>query len=264
MIKRFSIIALIVIFLSAGTYTQSTPPVATATVESDSILAFPLILSWKFDSDETTSVTPATDGKQVYVPLASGGIVALSAATGDLIWRESLGGQISAEPAADGNAVYVANEIVGPKLVSLQANGAIRALSRDSGVTLWMRTLPFSLQGGLVSDNLTVFGASADGRVYAFSKRDGHVLWVKQFSSAFVSHPLVFNGRLYLGADDGFLFVLDSQTGGSQWMVWSTGRRHFRWPSSRTILRAGRLRSWRAKKAGRISPSGSVCLSRTS
>src|SRR5437667_440493 len=152
MIKRFSIIALIVIFLSAGTYTQSTPPVATATVESDSILAFPLILSWKFDSDETTSVTPATDGKQVYVPLASGG-------------------------------------------------------------TLWMRTLPFSLQGGLVSDNLTVFGASADGRVYAFSKRDGHVLWVKQFSSAFVSHPLVFNGRLYLGADDGFLFVLDSQTG---------------------------------------------------
>jgi len=56
-------------------------PVTPVVSASESILALPLILAWKYDSDETTSVTPATDGKQVYVPTSSGGIVALNAAT---------------------------------------------------------------------------------------------------------------------------------------------------------------------------------------
>jgi outer membrane protein assembly factor BamB len=190
---------------------------------SESILALPLILAWKYDSEETTSVTPATDGKQVYVPTSSGGIVALNAATGKLVWRESMGGQISAEPAADQAAVFVANAIVGSSPAVLQATGAVRALSLESGVTLWMRTLPFSLQGGLITDKTTVYGASTDGRVYALGKRDGMLLWVKQFGSSFISHPAVGSGRLYIGAEDGFVYALDAKSGNVIWRYRTRG-----------------------------------------
>jgi outer membrane protein assembly factor BamB len=223
MIKRFFFVVFLIFNLAVGTSTQSIMPVTPVVSASESILALPLILAWKYDSDETTSVTPATDGKQVYVPTSSGGIVALNAATGKLVWRESMGGQISAEPVADQAAVFVANGIVGSSPAVLQANGAVRALSLESGVTLWMRTLPFSLQGGLITDKTAVYGASTDGRVYALRKHDGMLLWVKQFSSSFISHPAAGSGRLYLGSEDGFVYALDVSTGDVVWRYRTRG-----------------------------------------
>ena len=52
-----------------------------------------------------------------------------------------------------------------------------RALSKSTGVTLWMRTLPTPLTGALVEAGTTLFASTADGYVYAFNRLTGLVQW---------------------------------------------------------------------------------------
>jgi outer membrane protein assembly factor BamB len=209
MLLKLSVASLMLAWCCPEGAAQTVAPPAVSTRQSLLSLASPLTVNWQFRSDEIISITPATDGKQVYVPTSSGGIVALNASNGKLVWRESMGGQISAEPIADEFAVFIANEVTSKDAPTPQATGAIRALSRESGVTLWMRTLPFPVQGGIATDGETVYGAASDGRVLALNKRSGQPRWIKQFPARFKSHLTLSGGRVYMGSEDGTVYALD-------------------------------------------------------
>src|ERR1043165_1337007 len=102
---------------------------------SDVLLSQPLTVRWRYESSVTLNLTPAFDNERIYLPLAGGTIVALKAKDGQLYWRSEMGGELSASPVADEDAIYVASEIVGkPNATS----GALRALGREGGVTQWM------------------------------------------------------------------------------------------------------------------------------
>lgn len=180
----------------------------------------PLTIRWQYDSKNTTSLSPASNNGHVYLPLASGELVALRADDGQLHWRTEVGGDFSASPVADERGVYLATSSqAGPDGVRqvLRSSGAIRALSQSTGITLWMRTLHFPLQGKLVASATRLFGGSADGRIYAFHKLTGEILWTVQHTSAFNSHPLISDGRLYIGSEDGTLLALNEETGAILW-----------------------------------------------
>src|SRR6476659_1386535 len=105
---------------------------------SDALLSQPLTIRWRYESSVTLNLTPAFDNERVYLPLAGGTIVALKAKDGQLFWRSEMGGELSASPVADENAIYVASETVGQPNVSA---GTLRALGREGGVTQWMTPL---------------------------------------------------------------------------------------------------------------------------
>ena len=203
----------------------STPEQALLSATDELALSLPLTTRWKYESDLTTNLTPTTDGQRVYLPLASGLLVSLSAATGELIWKTDIGGELSASPTADERAVFVASESGGEKLPS-RANGALRALGRQGGITSWMRTLPMPIQGYLVASDENLYGGSADGRVYAIKKRTGDVVWIMQHSAPFSSHPTIYGAKLYIGSDDGSLYALDAKTGRVYWKYKSHGAIH--------------------------------------
>src|SRR5215216_7683879 len=94
----------------------------------DALLSQPLIVRWRYESQVTLNLTPAFDTERIYLPLAGGTIVALKAKDGQLFWRSEIGGELSASPVADENAIYVASETIG------QPSGALRALGREGGV----------------------------------------------------------------------------------------------------------------------------------
>ena len=52
-----------------------------------------------------------------------------------------MGGELSASPVADETAIYVASETTGPNTEPRRSSGALRALSREGGVTQWMTPL---------------------------------------------------------------------------------------------------------------------------
>jgi outer membrane protein assembly factor BamB len=187
-------------------------------------LSQPLTLRWQYPSDLTVNLTPATDGARIYLPLAAGTLVSLRAVNGQMFWRAEVGGELSASPVADDLGVYIASETGEVRGgAAPRAAGALRALGRESGVTLWMHTLPFPVRGALAMNEQTLFGGASDGRVYAVGKKNGEIMWMKQFSTPFLSIPTVSGEHLLLGNDDGTLICLDQKTGTQLWRYRTRG-----------------------------------------
>jgi serine/threonine-protein kinase len=85
------------------------------------------IWSWH---DGSTVVGLASEGRHVYVALASGEVAALNPEDGDEVWRTTVGGSISAPPLTDGSLVLVTTEA-----------GQIRYLLADTGEEVPAMTL---------------------------------------------------------------------------------------------------------------------------
>jgi outer membrane protein assembly factor BamB len=189
-------------------------------------LSQPLTLRWRYETNLTLNLTPAFDTESIYLPLAGGNIVALSAQTGQLRWRSEIGGELSASPTADDQRVYVAAEVGGedPKNTGQRmATGTLRALGREGGVTQWMRTLAKPLRGSLTINSGRLFAGGSDGRVYSFETSTGEARWGYQYSSAIECPPIVANGHLYIGAEDGSLLALDANSGKLLWRFRTKG-----------------------------------------
>jgi len=190
---------------------------------TDALLSQPLTVRWRYESQVTLNLTPAFDNERIYLPLAGGIIVALKAKDGQLYWRSEMGGELSASPVADEDAIYVASEIVGkPNATS----GALRALGREGGVTQWMTPLVRPLRGALTLSDGKLFAGGSDGRAYAFDKRTGGALWSIPFSLVFSNQPVAKNGVVYFGSEDGTLLALDEATGRLLWRFRTKGAIH--------------------------------------
>lgn len=186
-------------------------------------LSQPLTVRWRYDSDRTSNFTPANDATTVYLPLSEGILVALNAADGQLRWKADVGGTFSASPVADDRSVYAAGQYLAPVNEQGRANGTLRALSKTTGVTVWMRTLQAPLSGSLLVGENALFAGGADGKVYAFDKRTGLTLWTNQYDETFSSQPAVGGQVLYIGSAQGSLFALDQATGKAAWHYQTRG-----------------------------------------
>lgn len=181
-------------------------------------LARPVQVKWFFKTDGMTNFTPAADGDRVYLPLSNGTIVSVRLEDGVLSWRSDVGGTISASPVVDNRNVYVASEsLPSPNSVYPQATGVLRALGRQSGLTSWMRTLPFPVRGVINFNLNSLFVTSSDGRLYAIKKETGEIKWIKYNSSPFSSLHLLQAGNLYVSDTFGDIISIEQESGQTLW-----------------------------------------------
>src|SRR6195256_1122001 len=91
-------------------------------------LAQPLIVKWRYQTDQSSNLTPAADKTTVFLPLASGTLIALKATDGKLLWKAEAGGEFSAAPTTDERCIYAATRYSDsePK----HDHGTLRALSK--------------------------------------------------------------------------------------------------------------------------------------
>jgi outer membrane protein assembly factor BamB len=188
---------------------------AASTATDELVLSNPLTVKWRYTTDQTSNFTPATDAATVFVPLADGTLVALNGSDGQLRWKSDPGGEFSAAPAVDDRAVYVATQYASADKSAMR--GMLRALSKETGITLWMRTLSAPLRGSLAVDGGCVFAGAANGSAYAFDKSNGRTVWVNQYSDAFDGQPTLAGDRIYLGTLGGWLLALDDANGNLVW-----------------------------------------------
>jgi outer membrane protein assembly factor BamB len=186
-------------------------------------LSQPLTLQWRYVSEQTLNFTPATDGQRIYLPLTAGVLVSLRASDGQLLWKTDTGGELSAAPVADEHGAYIASESQSGTGTKAQATGTLRALGRESGVTLWVRSLPMPIRVALALDRDTIFGGASDGHIYAIRKTTGEIVWSKQVNSPFASQLTLIGSRLYIGSEDGKLYALDQKTGRALWHYQTRG-----------------------------------------
>ncbi len=183
----------------------------------------PFQSNWRFESEDVINLTPAVGKGVIYLPLAGGSVVSLTPADGGLNWRTEIGGQISTPPHADETGVFIASENIVPADSPSRASGSLRALSRTSGLTVWVRPLPAPIRGGLISNQGTLFGGAADGRIYALKKLSGEVLWVRQNRAAFSSPPVILGDSLLLGDEEGNLWAVNIDSGKTLWRYRTQG-----------------------------------------
>jgi len=220
-IRRRKVIAKVICSCLVVLFGGAIPSAARHAQQKQIELSRPLVVKWRYQSDQTSNLTPAADKTTVYLPLVAGTLVALNATNGKLIWRAEAGGEFSAAPTTDDRSVYAATRYSEPdrRLV----HGTLRALSKTTGVTLWMRTLPGPLGGTLVAGEKALFAGSSDGRIYAFDKHTGLTLWINQYAEGFTSEPRISGQLVYFGSEGGNLLALDQSTGRVVWQYHSHG-----------------------------------------
>lgn len=181
-------------------------------------LTRPVHVRWLFKTEDVTNLTPAADNERAYMPLGNGSIVSVRLSDGGLVWRSDIGGALSASPSVDDKNVFVASEsLPTPKSVYPQATGVLRALSRQSGLTSWMRTLPSPVRGVINLNGQNLFVTSADGRLYALRKETGEIRWIKYNSSPFSSQNLLEGQTLYAYDTYGDILSIELENGKTLW-----------------------------------------------
>jgi len=180
-----------------------TRPASLAKPKAAGLPLFPLRLRWSAELDAPPAAGLATDDRQVFVPLASGGLVALSADTGVVTWRADI--TTSVAPAVADDHVYVVGA------------DALQALEAGSGRVLWRVPLAAAVSAPLVARSGWVIAALQSGEVLALRAVDGTVVWRQQQAAPVVA-PAALNGdRLYLPGADGMVRALDVTTGTVLW-----------------------------------------------
>jgi outer membrane protein assembly factor BamB len=181
-------------------------------------LSRPIYAKWQFKTEGITNLTPAIDGEKVYIPLDKGTILGVWLSDGGLAWKSDIGGSISASPVADPRNVYVASEsLLSTNSTYPQATGVLRALSRQSGLTTWMRMLPSPVKGIININQDSLFTTSSDGRLYAINKETGEIKWIKYNSSPFNPRHVLSGDDLYVGDGQGDISALELEGGGTIW-----------------------------------------------
>lgn len=141
--------------------------------------------------------TPAVAGGMVYVGDSSlGNVYALRAGTGKLAWQfDTQSGLPDSSPAVVGGVVYIGD----------YSHDCVWALDATTGALKW-RSHGGGSQGSVSYADGVVYAASYWGdAVFAFDANTGVTLWSSPLGTHSMSTPVVVNGMLYVGAEDGNL-----------------------------------------------------------
>jgi outer membrane protein assembly factor BamB len=168
---------------------------------------------WRKDLGEPVQMTPAADGKRVFVGTEAGRVVALELASGDIAWERQIGAQLGwSAPVVDAGTLFVADR--GDDL----RRGALNALDAATGEPRWA----------------TVFGATGfsqpsphEGEVWAgfgttvarFDRKTGKLdreHAIHTGSNPF-GRPAVVGDAIAFGNLDGSFYVHDRASGALRW-----------------------------------------------
>lgn len=157
-----------------------------------------------------SSPMPSKDGKLVYIGTDAGKVVAISVATGDVVYSYTTGGNVTGTPC------------VGPK------DGAIYIGSYDGNMykldselnLVWKSATPGQIWSSptISDDGSMVFFGCTNHAIYAVKTDTGDKVWVHNTTGR-VKSPAVFtDGQVLIGNyEDRCLRCLDAATGKEAW-----------------------------------------------
>ncbi len=167
---------------------------------------------------------PATDGTNIYFASRDGVVYAFDLATGqNSQWQYNTGAEIDGGPilGADGTVYVGTNAAAG--------NNALYAIK--NGIKVWSRTPNLANDGFLAQPALApggsvLYATTIKGAVYAINIADGSVKWTNPLTVAAPGYaigttPAISSFGLFVGSDNGSVYLLDLNNGGANatWKV---------------------------------------------
>lgn len=175
-------------------------------------LSRPFSVKWHYHSNAMLNLAPAIQEEAIILPLSDGTLVSLALQNGSLFWKAEIGTEVTTSPLTDERAVYLVSSPSRQKQ-NEPSFSAIRAISLKTGVTNWLRLLPTTITGHIVSTDSLLFASGLDGFIYSIRKKDGLVEWVHRNEHPFNPSPIINGDFLYAGNADGSIYSLEQTTG---------------------------------------------------
>ena len=156
---------------------------------------------WTYQADQRLTAAASFGHDRVFQPADRGWLYAVSADSGQELYRVLLGGPIvSAVAVAD--KVYVA-----------VMTGQVYALNPDDGAVAWMTELGHPIWTSPTVANGRVFVGHSGGEVVALEALTGKVLWRYNAGTVIQSSVLATGDYLATGTMTGLLLVLKAEDG---------------------------------------------------
>lgn len=133
-------------------------------------------------------------------------------------WTYRGGALLEFPPTIDGGSLYM-----------LDDNGILRALAKTSGRVRWQQRVGHLAAATPAVGDGRVYAvalqglAGANGRIAAYRASDGRQVWSKALPSRAESSPLLKNGRVFFGSEDGTVYALDAKNGHTIWTYHANG-----------------------------------------
>jgi outer membrane protein assembly factor BamB len=152
--------------------------------------------------------------RRVFVGSSDGGLYALQADTGDILWRFETLGFVQCSPLYDPreNVVYFGSN-----------DGALYKVDAEHGQLLWRFMTNAEVARRPVLDGSTLYAANANDTLIAVDTETGKLRWSQHRTPALgmevagYSGPTLYRGRVYMGFSDGTVTAFDAATGAERW-----------------------------------------------
>jgi len=156
-------------------------------------------LKWRVPTDGVVFGAPAVSNDVAAIGTDKGTVYTVKLDSGQLIWRKSVTGSVVANPTIVGNVVYFTSE-----------SGKTSAFDVEDGHLLWTAEIggpqPLAVADG------QVIVSSTDGGVYAVDAATGASTWLYPSGKPKLAAPVTVDQTIYLGAGN-TLLALDARTG---------------------------------------------------
>jgi outer membrane protein assembly factor BamB len=154
-----------------------------------------------------------TDGV-AYVGLASGGVYAVDAGTGQALWRFDAERDVWGAPRWANGSVYVAS-----------LDHKLYAIDAETGVKRWDRDLGAALAGtpSVSTDGETLYVGTFGSKLLALDAATGEQRWEKATTNWVWSGPALDNGVLYFTDVAGMVYAVAADTGQNVWTPFMPG-----------------------------------------
>ena len=140
----------------------------------------------------------AYDGQSVFAGTSDGHLVALDAATLNLLWTFTTTQRIWSTPVVTNGVVYATSQ-----------DHNLYALSADTGKEIWRFKANAMLAGAPTIDGDTAYVGSIDQKLYAVDLATGQMKWEYDALGWVWDGPAVFDGVLYFGDMKGHVYAID-------------------------------------------------------
>ena len=120
---------------------------------------------WRHRLDDTVAGAPVVSGERVYLPLKGGWLASLDLLTGEVLWIQSFGGEIT--------RIHVVEE----QLFAGATDNFFYSVALDDGAIRWRWRTGADVVGAAQVDQRHVYFAALDNLVRALDRRTGGQRW---------------------------------------------------------------------------------------
>lgn len=156
--------------------------------------------------------TPRVVNDKVYVGFADGQLAVYSLNKGALLWTNQTTTPTGASDVEQMVDITSSPEIVNGRVFSVSYQGNLTAQNMNTGQTLWQQ--PLSSNKNIRLSATAVYAVDTSGVIWCFDQKTGNVIFKQEgLKYRGVTSPILVNGNIVVGDKEGYVHVLDANSG---------------------------------------------------